>query len=84
MFADKDIPTSEKKLFQSSHFFGHPVSSKSLLFWCDFFKLVLFHSQIPCLFIIMIAVLKCMFIKDVNFQTETWLKCMFIRDVVET
>jgi len=31
-FAERDFPTSEKKLFKSSHCFWHSESSKSLLF----------------------------------------------------
>ena len=37
IFVERDFPTSEKKLFKSSHCFWHSESSKSLFFCWDLF-----------------------------------------------
>jgi len=37
IFVKRDFPTSEKKLFRSSHCFWHSESSKSLFFCWDLF-----------------------------------------------
>ena len=60
IFVERDFPTSEKKLFKSSHCFCHSESSKN--FCWDFFDCYYFIDKLPCFFYIMMAFLESLFI----------------------
>jgi len=51
IFVERDFPTSEKKLFKSSHCFWHSESSKACYFVEICFLLQLFHWQASIFFI---------------------------------
>ena len=51
IFVERDFPTSEKKLFKSSHCFWHSESSKSLFFVGICFYCYYFIDKLPCFFL---------------------------------
>jgi len=63
IFVERDFPTSEKKLFKSSHCFWHSESSESLFFLLGFvFYYYYFIDKLPCFFYIVMALLESLFI----------------------
>ena len=59
---ERDFPTSEKKLFESSHCYWHSESSKSLLFCWDLFFIAIISLTSFHVFYIMMVFLERLFI----------------------
>jgi len=66
IFAERDFPTSEKKLFNSSYCFLHSESSKTLLFCWDLFLIDIISLTSSVFFNIMIPFVM------------SWFQCLFI------
>jgi len=62
IFVERDFPTSEKKLFKSSHCFWHSESSKSLFFCWDLFFIAIISLTSFHVVYIMMALLESLFI----------------------
>ena len=62
IFVERDFPTSEKKLFKSSHCFWHSESSKSLFFCWDLFFIAIISLTSFDVFYIMMAFLESLFV----------------------